>query len=129
MARRSKKGLVAEQLEAILDEVEANVEKKSQDEYHKGALEAEALLHMKSPKQKKVGGGRYAKGWAVKAITRGRVRGYIVYNATDYQLTHLLEKGHAIWNSTRRSPAIPHIAPVEEVTCAKVLAKLEQMKL
>ena len=129
MARRSKKGLVAEQLEVILDEIEANVEKKSEDEYHQAALEAVELLRAKSPVQDKAGGGRYAKGWDLKPVQRGHVRGWIVYNATDYQLTHLLEKEHALWNGKKRSPAIPHIRPVEEVTSAKVLEKLEQMKL
>ena len=40
-------------------------------------------------------GGRYARGWSHKALRRD-VLSYteIIYNRTDYQLTHLLEKGH-----------------------------------
>ena len=39
--------------------------------------------------------GRYARGWSHKAL-RQSVGGYaeIIYNRTDYQLTHLLEKEH-----------------------------------
>ena len=41
----------------------------------------------------------------------------IIHNRTDYQLTHLLEKGHILKRGGRtlgRVPAKVHIAPVEE---------------
>lgn len=40
--------------------------------------------------------GKYARGWSHKA-QKGGITKYteIVYNRTDYQLTHLLEKPHA----------------------------------
>lgn len=53
--------------------------------------------------------GNYAKGW-------GRVKtknGFIIRNRTDYQLTHLLEYGHAM-RSGGRVAAHVHIRPVEE---------------
>ena len=39
--------------------------------------------------------GRYARGWSHKALRQG-IGTYtdIIYNRTDYQLTHLLEKPH-----------------------------------
>lgn len=53
--------------------------------------------------------GSYRKGWRVK-----KAKGvYIIHNKTDYQLTHLLEKGHAKV-SGGRVPAKPHIAIVEQ---------------
>jgi len=40
-------------------------------------------------------GGRYARGWSHKAQKGGRFKlSETVYNRTDYQLTHLLEKPH-----------------------------------
>ena len=53
--------------------------------------------------------GRYAKGWRVKKSGKKR----IVHNKTDYQLTHLLEKGHAKVGGGRVD-AIVHIEPVEK---------------
>ena len=40
--------------------------------------------------------GRYASGWSHKAQKSGITKyTEVVYNRTDYQLTHLLEKPHA----------------------------------
>lgn len=119
MARR---GLVSEQLKAILDEAEENVETQSMDAYEMGANDATNLLHAKSPRMT----GRYAAGWTYQAAP-GKLKGYVVHNATDYQLTHLLEKGHALWQGGRVK-AIPHIRPVEQATIAKVLERIERMK-
>ena len=42
-------------------------------------------------------GGRYARGWSHKADKGkvGTIANETIYNRTDYQLTHLLEKPHA----------------------------------
>ena len=53
--------------------------------------------------------GDYRKGWRAKKVN-GK---WVVHNATDYQLTHLLEKGHALANGGR-AKAYPHIKPVEQ---------------
>lgn len=54
--------------------------------------------------------GNYAKGWRMKKTSKG----YIVHNKTDYQLTHLLEKGHARRGGGRDVKARVHIRPAEE---------------
>lgn len=52
--------------------------------------------------------GDYRTGWRAKKIN-GK---WVVHNATNYQLTHLLENGHALVGGGR-SRAFPHIATVE----------------
>lgn len=52
----------------------------------------------------------YKKGWRAKRSPSG---GWVVYNATNPGLTHLLERGHAL-ASGGRTRAFPHIAPIEQ---------------
>lgn len=60
------------------------------------------------------GTGRYAKGWTVSKDRKKKTYYAVkVWNKTDYQLTHLLEFGHATRNGGR-TRAFPHIRPVEE---------------
>lgn len=55
------------------------------------ARETKADLKASSPVNK----GRYARGWSNKAQKTGRYNlSQAVYNRTDYQLIHLLEKPH-----------------------------------
>lgn len=58
----------------------------------------------------------YNKGWKKRTSSKkSKATGIeaIVWNEKHYQLTHLLEKGHALRNGGR-SRAFPHIAPVEQ---------------
>lgn len=61
----------------------------------------------------------YNRGWTVKKTKRDKTA--TIHNATDYSLTHLLEKGHAKVNGGR-TKAFPHIAPVAE-ECEDALIK------
>lgn len=80
----------------------------------KTAKECAKELKTASPRKT----GDYAKGWKVKkAFENSASARYTVYNETDYQLTHLLEKGHALRSGGRtvgHVAAIPHIAQAEE---------------
>jgi len=64
------------------------------------------LLKANSPKSP--GGGKYASSWTSKKVGKK----VIIYNK-KYQLTHLLEKGHAKINGGRVGARV-HIKPVED---------------
>lgn len=74
-------------------------------------------LKVTSPKKT----GKYSKGWRVDKRSG---RGYVhttIYNATDWQLTHLLEKSHALRNGKKSTPKV-HIEPVEQ-ECIQIFEK------
>lgn len=99
------------------DDVEAKTDKLSVQ----FAKIAKSELQSTSPKKT----GHYAKGWAYKKTSTKNKKSTTVHNKTDYQLTHLLENGHAKRNGGR-VPGIPHIAPVEEEVCNDFVNALER---
>lgn len=69
--------------------------------------------------------GRYARGWRYHVDDEGyRVVGH-VYNATDWQLTHLLEKGHEQFfmghDLGYRTAGRKHIEPAYEAGAREML--------
>ena len=94
------------QMADILDEVKKSC---------KGVLETQSLAVAKETVTKIRNAsprltGSYARGWRVSK----RGGGLVVHNATDYQLTHLLENSHVIANGSGtygRSTPIKHIEP------------------
>ena len=74
------------------------------------AKETVKVVKQKSP----TASGTYKKSWAQKKTYEndGSIQ-VTVYNRKHYQLTHLLENGHAKVNGGR-TRAYPHIAPAEE---------------
>lgn len=66
---------------------------------------------------------KYNKGWTVKKTKRDKTAQ--IHNATDYQLTHLLEKGHAL-RQGGRTRAFPHIAPVADKCDSELLNNIKK---
>lgn len=69
----------------------------------------------------KVRSGKYNKGWTYTNTLKAKYSfNYVVHNKDNYQLTHLLEKGHRIIGRDGtikgQAKAFPHIAPVEEIS-------------
>ena len=86
------------------------------------AKECRAEIKQNSPELT----GDYKKGWQVKTNFESRddIR-LTVHNKTDYQLTHLLENGHAGKGGTAEgsAPPHPHIAPAEQHAAEKLVDK------
>lgn len=61
----------------------------------------------------------YSKGWRVKVDRRNNYIKGSIYNATDWQLTHLLEYGHATSKGTY-TRKFEHIKPIEEFCVNKI---------
>jgi hypothetical protein len=74
-------------------------------------------LKRKSPRRT----GKYAKGWTRKK----QGEGYVVHNKV-YQLTHLLEHGHAKKDGGRVAGK-SHIRPVEEKMVKKFEERIERV--
>ena len=95
---------LAKEIEKCLEEYTGEVELALEETKKELASTAVKELKTKSPKNT----GEYAKRWTKKK----RGKKIIVHNKI-YQLTHLLEKGHAKVGGGRVEARV-HIAPVEK---------------
>lgn len=101
---------VMEYLENYVEDIEEQVETLT-NEVCKDAVKE---LKEKSPRGEGKRKKPYYKGWRIKKDKLGgKIYKVKIYNATNYQLTHLLEFGHATVNGGH-TKAIPHIRPVEK---------------
>lgn len=99
-------------------EVQESIVKVAENVAKKGADK----LKQTSPKRT----GKYSKGWRVKTIKgRGEVSSTI-YNATNWQLTHLLEKPHLLRNGRLSTPKV-HIYPVEQQCIKEYETEVEKV--
>ena len=99
-------------------DIQENIVKVAENVAKKGADK----LKQTSPKRT----GKYSKGWRVKtAKGRGEVSSTI-YNATNWQLTHLLEKPHLLRNGRLSTPKV-HIYPVEQQCIKEYETEVEKV--
>lgn len=97
---------IEKELEAYSKEVSEGVNESAKEV----AKESVNTLKQTSPKRT----GKYARGW--RNTERKNVRGaetQVIHNKTNYQLVHLLERGHAK-RGGGRVPGRPHVKPVEK---------------
>lgn len=107
---------LADTIKKELDDLEENTIDKVKRSVQEAADMAVKDLKATSPKKT----GKYAKSWTQKKVKETSSEKEIVVHARRYQLTHLLENGHAKRGGGRVA-ARAHIKPVEE----KVSEKLE----
>lgn len=113
MSRTVKADKLADAVNEILKAYGDHVTAGMKEAVKKIADEAKRETRNASPKRT----GKYRKGWAVKDTSTRLSAEAIVHNRTSYQLTHLLEKGHALRRGGRtigHVKAFPHIGPAEE---------------
>lgn len=110
MSKAVKVNSLAKEIEKALENYSDDISEVVEDVANTLGKEAVDEIKQTSPKKR----GSYAKGWKLKKEKLAKNRYSVkIHNKTDYQLTHLLEFGHATRNG-RRTKAIPHIRPVEE---------------
>lgn len=98
----------------LSDEIAKTLIEYSKDVEEELEREKEAIAQEAVAKLKRAGSfsdtsGKYRKGWRVKKVGKK----FVVHNATRYQVTHLLENGHATRRGGR-TRAFPHISPVDD---------------
>ena len=69
--------------------------------------------------------GKYAKSWVVKKTRETSDSIRVVVHSRKYQLTHLLEFGHAK-RGGGRTRAFPHIAPAEQAGIEQLTRDIER---
>lgn len=105
------------ELQEYITQYKENIDEEVAETTNTVIKEAKQELIQTSPRSGIARNTKYYKGWAIKNCVKSRaVRNKytrIIWNKTNYQLTHLLEFGHTTRNGGR-TQAQPHIRPVEE---------------
>lgn len=106
----------------ILNDYSSEIQEAIMEDAEKVSKNGAEKLKATSPKRT----GKYARGWRVKTK---KGNGFIeceIHNATNWQLTHLLEKPHLKRNGGYTMPKV-HIKPVEESCIAQFERDVENI--
>lgn len=123
MSKTIKPENLQDEVMKYLTEYREDIQEEVEEVTDKVTKEARDELKQTSPRGARK---RYCKGWSVKLQKKHKLRyEKVIWNKTDYQLTHLLEFGHATRNGGR-TRAIPHIRPVEEKYNQKFIDLVEE---
>ena len=112
---------VSETINEMLELYSKDVDEVVQEALPKVGKETVKELKQTSPKRT----GDYAKGWTQKVEKERLGSKLTVYNKTRYQLTHLLEKGHAKV-SGGFVPGKPHIKPAQDKAERKAMEIIKE---
>lgn len=126
MSKKIKVESLEQELNTFLKSYKKAVDEDVVQVTDKVTKEAINELKTTSPRRKGSKTNPYWRGWASKLKKRSS-NNYtkVIWNKTNYQLTHLLEFGHVTRNGGR-AKAIPHIRPVEEKYNAEFVDLLKQ---
>lgn len=122
---------IRDEIDAMNQQVIENCNKAAAKAASAGVKELKATSPVRADGyNRKYPPGSYAKSWTKRAEGNALgVQGYTIYNAKHYQLAHLLEFGHIIAGTGKRSKAFPHIAKVNESVSQQFVSEVEGMKL
>ena len=108
---------IAEALQMYRDDVA----EKTKQAVRETAKECREEIKDKSPKKT----GDYQKGWRMRVTAENAYNLRIKIYNREYQLTHLLENGHAKVNGGRVE-GFPHIIPAAQKARNKLLAAIRK---
>ena len=95
--------MIQEYKEHSLAQIDRAVEETTKDS--KDIVKAKANVDHRNTRRK----GKYKRSITYKIERElGHTRGVIYASGHEYSLTHLLENGHNLWNSPRRTRAFKH---------------------
>lgn len=131
MSRKAPRVNVNQLADVLIDQIERYADVTA-DEMKQAvrdvAKECKNQIKQKSPRLT----GDYAKGWRTeKAFENANELRINVKNATDWQLTHLLEYGHDVKNKKDGrvlgvAKAHPHVRPAEQKAQKELVKKIEK---
>lgn len=125
MSKSIKPDDLGKEISKYLNEYKEDIEEDVVDTVDLITKKARDELKKTSPRRKGTRENPYYRGWSVKLSKRKTgVYHKVIWNKTNYQLTHLLEFGHTTRNGGR-TRAIPHIRPVEEKYNVEFVDKLK----